>query len=158
MFTVQTERVVPKTIRSQSATGVGDWEKARFRHTRAGCTVTIHEHQDGIVSVRWGPHVVGRFSAAGASIAAKRERRGKRGSLEAGENRRRVFTASHPSLEISRTTRDSHFHRAGDDWCPPQSQSKSERPSGLNRTDRVLNKNGHLDVLTTARVISAQLR
>lgn len=112
VFTVQTERVVAKD--NTVAIGERSWqlEKTRFRHTLAGCTVTIHEHLDGTVSVRWGPHVVGRFSAAGASLAAKRERRGKGGSLEAGETRRQVFTGSHPSLEISQTARDSHFPTA----------------------------------------------
>jgi hypothetical protein len=30
--------------------------------------VTICEHLDGTVSVRWGPHVVGRFDAEGRPI------------------------------------------------------------------------------------------
>jgi transposase len=65
VFTVQTERVVAKdnTVR------VGDrcWqiEKSRFRHTLAGCTVMIHEHLDGRISIRYGPHVVAQFDAAG---------------------------------------------------------------------------------------------
>ena len=36
-------------------------KKSRFRSTLAGCTATIHEHLDGRVSLRYGPHVVGRF-------------------------------------------------------------------------------------------------
>jgi transposase len=70
VFTVQTERVVAKdntvTIKERS------WqiEKTRFRHSLAGCTVMIHEHLDGAVSIRYGPHVIGRFDENG-------ERRGK---------------------------------------------------------------------------------
>jgi len=33
--------------------------------------VTIHERLDGTVSMRYGPHVVGRFDASGASLQAK---------------------------------------------------------------------------------------
>src|SRR5246127_2633135 len=63
MFTVQTERIVAK----DNTVAIGDrvWqiEKSRFRSTLAGCTVTIHEHLDGGVSLRYGPHVVGRFDS-----------------------------------------------------------------------------------------------
>jgi hypothetical protein len=45
-------------------------DKTRFRHTLAGCTVTIHEHLNGTVSIRYGPHVIGRFDESG-------QRRGK---------------------------------------------------------------------------------
>ena len=65
IFTVQTERVVGKD--NTVAIGARSWQlpKSRFRNTLAGATVTIHEHLNGQVSVRWGPHVVGRFDAAG---------------------------------------------------------------------------------------------
>jgi hypothetical protein len=35
-------------------------DKSRWRHSLAGQTVTIHQHLDGTVSIRYGPHVVGR--------------------------------------------------------------------------------------------------
>jgi hypothetical protein len=70
IFTVQTERVVAKD--NTVAIGARSWQidKTHFRHTLAGCTVTIHEHLDGTLSIRYGPHVVGQFEANG-------ERRGK---------------------------------------------------------------------------------
>lgn len=114
IFTVQTERVVAK----DNTVAIGDrlWQigRTRFRHTLAGCTVTIHEHLDGAVSIRYGPHVVGRFDGRGQILerAAKPKRRGKDGSLEGGENQTQVFTASHTPLEISPTPRDSHFSTA----------------------------------------------
>jgi transposase len=114
IFTVQSERVVAK----DNTVAIGDrlWQigRTRFRHTLAGCTVTIHEHLDGAVSIRYGPHVVGRFDGQGQILerAAKPKRRGKDGSLEGGENQTQVFTASHPPLEISPTPRDSHFSTA----------------------------------------------
>jgi transposase len=60
IFAIQTDRVVSKdntvAIRDQ-------WwqlDKTRWRHSLAGQTVTIHQHLDGTVSIRYGPHVVGR--------------------------------------------------------------------------------------------------
>ena len=70
IFTVQTERVVAKD--NTVAIAGRSWQiaKSRFRHSLAGCTVTIHEHLNGTISIRYGPHVIGRFEANG-------ERRGK---------------------------------------------------------------------------------
>lgn len=60
VFSIQTERIVAQdntvAIRDQ-------WwqlDKTRWRHTLAGQTVTIHQHLDGTVSIRYGPHLVGR--------------------------------------------------------------------------------------------------
>jgi len=68
VFSVQTERVVGK----DNTVAIGDrlWqiEKSQFRNTLAGSTVTIHEHLDGNVSLRYGPHVVGRYDAKGKSL------------------------------------------------------------------------------------------
>src|SRR5579863_1624631 len=55
IFTVQTERVVAKD--NTVTIGPRSWQidKTRFRHTLAGSTVTIHEHLDETVSIRYGP-------------------------------------------------------------------------------------------------------
>ena len=114
IFTVQTERVVDNdntvAIKGRS------WQidKTRFRNTLAGSTVTIHEHLDETVSIRFGPHVVGRYSSTGEKLisATPKKHRGKGGSMEAGENQEQVFTGSHTPLEISQKPRDSHFSTA----------------------------------------------
>jgi transposase len=89
IFSIQTERVVGQdntvAIRDQ-------WwqlDKTRWRHTLAGQTVTIHQHLDATVSIRYGPHIVGR---------------GKDGAVE---NQTQV---SPRSLEIA--SGDSHFPTA----------------------------------------------
>src|SRR5258708_17472575 len=76
IFTVQTERVVAKDNTVAIAERSWQLDKSRFRNTRAGATVTIHEHLDGKVSIRWGPHTVGRVDALGKALnpSAKRER------------------------------------------------------------------------------------
>jgi len=76
IFTVQSERVVAKDNTVAIADRSWQLDKSRFRNTLAGSTVTIHEHLDGTVSIRWGPHTVGRFDAQGKSLnpSAKKER------------------------------------------------------------------------------------
>jgi transposase len=111
IFSVQTERVVAK----DNTVAIGDrlWQldKTRFRPSLAGTTVTIHEHLDETVSIRYGPHVVGRYDRSGEKLspAPAAERRGKGGSREAGENPKRVSTGSPTPWEISPKARDSHF-------------------------------------------------
>ena len=96
IFTVQTERVVGK----DNTVAIGDrlWQidKTRFRSSLAGSTVTIHEHLDETVSIRFGPHVVGRFDSKGEKLInpSREQRGGKGGSMEAGENQNQVSTGS----------------------------------------------------------------
>src|ERR1700730_7304706 len=114
IFSVQTERVVDND--NTVAIKGNSWQidKTRFRNTLAGSTVKIHEHLDETVSIRFGPHVVGRYSSTGEKLisATPKKRRGKGGSMEAGENQKQVSTGSHTPLEISPTARDSHFSTA----------------------------------------------
>ena len=92
IFTVQTERVVAKDNTVAIAARSWQLDKSRFRHSLAGCTVTIHEHLDATISIRYGPHVVGRFEANG-------ERGGK--------------------VESPRKQRPSHFPTATTATAPP---------------------------------------
>jgi len=104
IFSIQTERVVSKdntvAIRDQ-------WwqiDKTRWRHTLAGQPVTIHQHRDGTVSIRYGPHVVGR---------------GKDGAVE---NQPQVSPCS---LEIA--SGDSHFPTAAMTINPLSPKPKAKR-------------------------------
>ena len=112
IFTVQTERVVG----NDNTVAIGDrsWQiaKTRFRNTLAGCTVTVHEHLNGEVSIRFGPHVVGNLTAQGEPVSGKPERRGKDGHVENGENQKQVSSASHKPLGIRQKTPDSRFFTA----------------------------------------------
>jgi transposase len=114
IFTVQTERVVAKDNTVAMGSRLWQIDKTRFRNTLAGSTVTIHEHLDETVSIRFGPHVVGRFNSQGAKLTGttSEERRGKGGSMEAGENQKQVLTGSHTPLRIPQKQRDSHFSTA----------------------------------------------
>jgi transposase len=111
IFTVQTERVVAQ----DNTVAIGDrrWQldKTRFRHTLAGCTVTIHEHLDGTVSMRYGPHVVGRFSVNGAALRDQATKK----------------TKGCGKVKISPTPRDSHFPTATTTTIPSLSKGKTSK-------------------------------
>ena len=80
-------------------------DKTRFRNTLADCTVTICEHLDGGVSVRWGPHLL--------SVVKAERGGGKDGATGA--------------LEISPTPRDSHFpHRPATTTRTLKSKAKTQ--------------------------------
>jgi transposase len=111
IFTVQTERSVAKDNTFTLQNQIWQLDQTRWRHSLAGCTVTIHEHLDETFSVRYGPHVVGRYDPNGNPLP-KPERRGKGGAVEALENQKQVSQSSPRSLEISPTPRDSHFPTA----------------------------------------------
>jgi transposase len=111
IFTVQTERVVAQD--NTVAIGNRRWqlEKSRWRYRLAGCTVTIHEHLDGTVSMRYGPHVVGRFGASGAPLSGKTTKKPK----------------GCGKVEISPTTRDSHFPTASTTTAPSLSTRRTSK-------------------------------
>jgi transposase len=110
IFTVQTERIVAKDNTVAIAGRSWQIDKTRFRSTLAGTTVTIHEHLDGTTSIRFGPHVIGRFTGEGEPMKPKtQQRRGNGGSVETGENQKQVSSASHTPLGIAG---DSHFPTA----------------------------------------------
>ena len=140
IFTVQTERVVSKDNIVAVVERSWQLEKSLFRSTLAGCTVTIHEHLDATVSIRYGPHVVGRYRADGSPIQTKprAESRGKGGPVETVENQTSVSHRSHRPLEIPKTG-DSHFPTAPT-MMPPRtmktktnSQIKTRKPPSASR-------------------------
>jgi hypothetical protein len=113
VFSIQTQRTVDQentvTIRDR----YWQLEKTKFPSRLAGCTVTICEHLDGRVSVRWGPHTLGWYDSGGRLLENPgKPRRGKGESVEAGENQQQVFPGSPTPLGISQKARDSHFSTA----------------------------------------------
>src|SRR5579863_5994157 len=122
IFTVQTERVVAKDNTVAITDRNWQLEKSRFRNSLAGSTVTIHEHLDRTVSIRYGPHVVGRYAAP--------ESGGKGGSVETVENQKQVFPRSHRPLEIPKS-RDSHFSTAP--TTIPILRTKTRKPPSASR-------------------------
>jgi transposase len=111
VFSVQQERVVNRDNTVVVGGKVFQIEPTRWRGTLAGCSVTVCEHLDQLWSIRYGPHVVGRYNAQGWPwpCEPKRNGRGKavekplRGNPKAGFPLR---------LEIPQRARDSHFPTA----------------------------------------------
>src|SRR5713101_281512 len=70
IFSLQFERTVNRdnTVSFQNLTL--QIAKTAFRNTLAGCTVMIHEHLDRTVSIRYGPHCVGRYDRCGLPQAS----------------------------------------------------------------------------------------
>jgi hypothetical protein len=135
IFSVQTERVVAKDNTVAITDRNWQLEKSRFRSSLAGCTVTIHEHLeihehvDKTVSIRYGPHLVGRYTASGEAVGKPTESRGKGGSVETVENQKPVFPRSHRPLEIPKSG-DSHFSTAP---TPPLQKKKTRKPPSASR-------------------------
>jgi transposase len=63
IFSVQQERVVNQDNTVQVGNRVFQLEQTRWRNTLAGQTVVVHEHLDGRVSMRYGPHLVAQYSS-----------------------------------------------------------------------------------------------
>jgi transposase len=63
VFSIQQERTVNRDNTVVVDNRVLQIEKTRWRNTLAGCTVLIHEHLDGRMTIRYGPHVVAQWSA-----------------------------------------------------------------------------------------------
>src|SRR6266446_6060366 len=135
IFTIQAERVVAKDNTVAITDRNWQLEKSRFRSSLAGCTVTIHQHLDGNVSIRYGPHVVGRYTATGEirpTIAKQLpESRGKGGPVETVENHKPVSHRPHRPLEIPQPRRDSHFPTAP--TTVPLLPTKTRKPPSASR-------------------------
>src|SRR5208283_1928192 len=77
------DRLSGRVVEKDNTVAIRDrwWQidKTRFRNTLAGSTVTIHEHLEGTVSIRYGPQVVGGYSRTGERLisATGKQRRGK---------------------------------------------------------------------------------
>jgi len=70
VFALQYERTVNRdnTVSFQNLSL--QIERVRWRATLAGCNVTVHQHLDGTLSLTYGPHRLGRYSAQGVALSA----------------------------------------------------------------------------------------
>src|SRR5579863_5735906 len=111
VFSVQQQRVVNRDNTVVLGGKVFQIEPTRWRGTLAGCAVTVCEHLDETWSIRYGPHLVGQYTAQGWPwlCEGNLDRPGKavekplRGKPKTGFPLR---------LEIPQRARDSHFPTA----------------------------------------------
>jgi hypothetical protein len=122
IFALQFERTVNRdnTVNFQNLSL--QIEPVRWRASLAGCTVMVHQHLDGTLSLTHGPHRLGRYSAQGAALAASK-------------------VTARRAVEKTQTARASHF--------PP---APATAAINSNRTSHVLRKPGRFNLLTTRRL------
>ena len=112
VFSVQQQRVVSGDNTVVVGGKILQIEATRWRGTLAGCSVTVCEHLDQSWSIRYGPHVVGRYNAQGWPCLLERTlyRQGKAvEKTRRGKAQRQAFPLR---LEIPHTPRDFHFPTA----------------------------------------------
>jgi hypothetical protein len=71
VFAIQHERVVNRDNTVSWVNRIFQIDKTSWRASLAGCSVIVYEHLDGTVSVGYGPHTVGRFTAEGKALRPK---------------------------------------------------------------------------------------
>ena len=74
IFSLQHERTVNQDNTVQADNRVFQIEKTRWRNTLAGTTVVLHEHLDGRVSIRYGPHLIAEYGCDQLPAQAPRRR------------------------------------------------------------------------------------
>jgi hypothetical protein len=68
IFSIQSERLVGKdnTVKFQNL--LLQIEKQNWRATLAGCRVIVYQHLDQTISIGFGVHTVGKYSADGVPL------------------------------------------------------------------------------------------
>lgn len=74
IFSVQQERTVNRDNTVLIGSRVLQLERTRWKDTLAGQTVVVHEHLDGRVSIRFGPHVIAEYAGNGLPLPALRRK------------------------------------------------------------------------------------
>lgn len=69
IFSLQHSRVAGKDNTVQFENLLLQIERVAWRGTLAGCSITVHQHLDGSLSLAYGPHRLGRFSPDGRPTA-----------------------------------------------------------------------------------------
>jgi len=109
IFSIQQARTVAGDNTVRLAGRCLQLEAVRWRGSLAGCRVVVHQHLDGTLSVRYGPHLLGRFNREGIPLLEL----GQRGSRAVQKTRSGKPKAGFPlRLEIPQRTRDFHFRTA----------------------------------------------
>ena len=81
-------------------------EPVRWRATLAGCTVRVHQHLDGTLTITHGPQRLGRYSAEGKLLLSNMTVPRVVEKTRDGKVQKPTFPSR---LEIPQSARDSHF-------------------------------------------------
>src|SRR6266536_2746280 len=110
IFSLQFERSVNRDNTVSFQNLILQIEPVRWRATLAGCKVTVHQHLDQTLSLTYGPHRLGRFTAQGEARTETKTAAGK--AVEKTLRGKAQKPAFPPSFEIPQTARDSNFPAA----------------------------------------------
>jgi transposase InsO family protein len=90
VFSIQSERIVNRDNTVKFKNMILQIDRQSFRGSLANCRVMVHEHLDETITIGFGPHQVGRFSAEGIPSKQQRESRGNAAAMQ--NSRSRGFT------------------------------------------------------------------
>lgn len=118
IFSLRWERVVARDNTVRIANRILQINKQKWRSTLEGCRVKVYQHFDGTMTVRYGAHIVGRYTADASPIVEEKkivERTKKKRAMEtaaewkAEEKPKNGFpTASHSAWK-TRSKKRSEF-------------------------------------------------
>jgi transposase len=74
VFSLHHERVVGRDNTVSFARLTLQIERQKWRSTLAGCRVTVYEHLDGTLSLGYGVHEIGRYSAEGVPLTGQEQK------------------------------------------------------------------------------------
>src|SRR2546422_10815274 len=106
IFSLQFERTVNRDNTVQFQNLNLQIERVRWKASLAGCSVTVHQHLDGTLSLRHGPQQLGRYSSQGELLPKPMAQARVVEKTRRGKVQNSTFP---PRLEIPPTARDSHF-------------------------------------------------
>ena len=110
IFSLQYERTVNRDNTVSFQNLVLQIQRVAWRATLAGCSVTVHQHLDGTISLTHGPHRLGHYTRQGVAIeATQMAARPAVEKTRRGKVQNQTFP---PHLEIPQSARDSHFPTA----------------------------------------------
>ncbi len=98
VFSLRFERAVNKDNTVSFQNMALQIEPVAWRGTLAGCQIAVHQHLDGTLSLTYGPHRLGRYTAQGSRIEPAANAKATAGRMEK--------TAVKPPWK---SLRDSHF-------------------------------------------------
>jgi transposase len=110
IFSLQFERMVNRDNTVSFEKLVLQIEAVQWRGTLAGCQVTVHQHGDGTLSLRYGQHALGRYSRLGVPLSRSKTAAPK--TVEKTLPGKVPNATFPPRLEIPQSARDSHFPTA----------------------------------------------
>ena len=108
IFSLQFERTVGRDNTVSFQHMALQIDKVSWRGTLAGCTVMVHQHPDGTLSLTYGPRRLGHYSRQGTSVANRSPALAVEKTPD-GKVQKQTFPSG---LEIRQKPPDSHFPTA----------------------------------------------